>query len=219
MYQSYNDIDRGCLLLFISFVSFIAFIYFSYTTFMHCGFHPSKNPTVEGIIVKSAIEKSNFERRRGYKIGVTYEYFVNGKKYLSDMICCGESSNESSRSIINKYPLNSRVTVYYRDKKPYLSVIEPRLGRSGIVMSGMSAFLFISTLMYGISITKKYIWVTPAVVGIFIISSAVFSIIYPPSNEEAALNSTVTSIVFHTLMFIFGLVFVIFSYILKRKNA
>jgi len=103
-------------------------IYFSYASIVSCGFTPKRNPTVPGVIIKSSIEESEFERR-GYTIEVAYAYTVNDKKYISNTICCGSTANELSKDIIKKYPVDSDVTVYYREKNPSLSVIEPRFGR------------------------------------------------------------------------------------------
>ena len=140
-----DNTQKGCILFFLCLISFFTFIYFSFTSFVFCGLSPKDNPTTKGIIVKSSIEKSKIERR-GYSINVTYEYYVEGKKYLSSRICCDTSANEFSKDIIEKYPFHSEVTVYYRENKPSFSVIEPRLGRSGFVLAFGFGIIFIGTL-------------------------------------------------------------------------
>ena len=154
MYDTIDETRSGCIMVVLTIFSFIVFSYFSYTNYMYCGVNPKKNPTVEGIIIKSSIEQSRFERR-GYSIDVTYEYNVDGHKYLSNRVCCGSTANDFSKEIIEKYPAGSKVTVYYRADKPYLSVIEPRIGRSGVAMISAFGFLFLVTLLGSIFQAKK----------------------------------------------------------------
>lgn len=149
-----DNTQKGCILTFLGLFTLAAFLYFSYTSYVFCGFNPKDNPTTEGIIIRSSIEKSKIERR-GYSIDVTYEYHAEGQKYLSNRICCDTSSNEFSKYIIEKYPVGSKVTVYYRDKEPSLSVIEPRLGRSGSVLAFAFGFLFLGILLLIIFQARK----------------------------------------------------------------
>lgn len=219
MYESNDEIGRGCMLMFLSMFSFILFLYFVYTTYAYCGFSPKSNPTVEGVIVKSAIEKSIFDNRRGYDINIIYEYHVDGRKYLSDMISCGESSNESPEEKVEKYPVGKKVTVYHRANNPSLSVIEPQLGRSGSVMAYMFGALFIVSLAGSFISSQNSGWQTIGLSGIFILLSSIFTIAYPPTNKDAALNNDIFSIIFHSIIILSGLACLIFSYILKKKNA
>ena len=149
-----DNTQKGCMLASLCLISLVACIYFFYTSYMFCGFNPKDNPTVEGMIIKSSIEKSNIERR-GYSIDVTYEYHVEGQRYLSNRICCDTSANDFSKDIIAKYPVGSKVKVYYRDKKPNLSVIEPRLGRNGAVFVFAFGFLFLGILFLIIFQTRS----------------------------------------------------------------
>ncbi|MCP3879779.1 MAG: DUF3592 domain-containing protein, partial [Sulfitobacter sp.] len=126
----------------------------SYTTYMNCGFFPKKNPTVEGIVVKSSVDKSEFERR-GYSIVVNYEYQVEDKAYKSNTICCGSTANDLTKEITKKYPLGSKVTVYYRDKKPELSVLEPRIGRSNGVLLVSFGFLLLIIIIFNFYHARK----------------------------------------------------------------
>ena len=219
MYQSDDETQKGCVLLFLSFFCFVAFIYFSYSTYMYCGFSPKQNPTVEGVIIKSAIEESNFDRRRGYTIDVTYEYYVNGNKYLSNRICCGTSSNDSSEEIVEKYPVGSEITVYYREKKPNLSVIEPRIGRSAPVNAYAFGFLFIWSFVISITGSQNSSWLALGMFGVFILSSSLLTILYPPSNKDAALNNMFANMLINFIIILVGLACIFYSYILKKKNA
>ena len=189
-----------------------------YSTYMYCGFNPKKNPTAEGIIVKSAIEKSNFERR-GYTINVTYEYNVNNKKYLSNRICCSESSNESPEEIVKNYTLKSKVTVYYREKNPNLSVIEPRIGRSGPILAYAFGFLFLATVLLNFKKEQDLARSAYFLLGIFFLSFSLIMIVCPPQNKNAAVNNFWVNIVMHLIIISFGFACILYSYILKKRHA
>jgi hypothetical protein len=209
---------RGCILIFLSLFSFLAFLYFSYSTYMYCGFNPKNNPTVPGVIVNSAIEKSKIERR-GYTINVTYEYHVDRHKYLSNRICCGESANESPEDIVQKYPIGSKVTVYYREKDHSLSVIDPRIGRSGPIMAYAFGFLFLWSLFISIAGPHDSGWIAIGMFGIFILSFSLLMFIFPPSNKDAAVNNYWVNIVMHFAIILAGLSCLFYSYLLKKKMA
>lgn len=154
MYQANDNTEKGCILGILTFVSFILFSFYSYTTYMNCGFLPKANPTVEGIIRKSSVEKSTFERR-GYSIKIEYEYEVGETSYSSNTVCCGSTANELGKGIIKKYPAGSKVTVYYRKNNPDSSAIEPRIARGQRVMWFFSGFLFFSLFGYSIYHAQK----------------------------------------------------------------
>lgn len=154
MYQTTDPRERGCILFMMAILMLVALIYFSFASIISCGFTPKRNPTVPGVIIKSSIEKSEFERR-GYTIEVAYTYTVNDKKYISNTICCGSTANELSKDIIKKYPVDSDVTVYYRGKKPNLSVIEPRFGRTSVVVIFTFSFLFFAIVIGNLYQARK----------------------------------------------------------------
>ena len=154
MYESTDNMQKGCILTLLTALSFLAFIYFTYSTYMYCGFAPRKNPTVEGEIVKSSIDKSDIERR-GYSIDIVYKYMVNGNEYKSNMICCGTTANEFSKEITKKYPVGSKITVYYKGNNPNLAVIEPKIGRGSTVMITVSGLLFSAILFFTLYQAKK----------------------------------------------------------------
>ena len=79
MHAINDETEKGCILVFITLFSFLVFLYSFYTTYMYCGLDPKNNSTVDGVIVKSSIEKSRLERR-GYSIDIEYEYRVEGEK-------------------------------------------------------------------------------------------------------------------------------------------
>ena len=154
MYQTDNNTEKGCILGIITLLSFILFSFYSYTTYMNCGFLPKTNPTVEGKIRKSSVEKSTFERR-GYSIKIEYEYQVGETSYISNTICCGSTANELEKGIIDKYPVGSKVTVYYRKNNPRVSAIEPRIARGQKVMLLFSGFFFFALIGYNFYHTQK----------------------------------------------------------------
>ncbi len=185
---------------------------------MYCGFKPKSNPTVEGIVVKSAIEESVFDHRRGYDINVTYEYHVNGQKYLSDRICCGDSSNESPKEIVDKYPVGTKVTVYYRENNHSHSVIEPRLGRSGPVAAYGFGFLFLWSLVISFCQPHNSGWIAVGMFGVYMLLGEILIILYPPNNSDAAFNNPIANIVIHSIFGLIILSCLTYSYLLKKRN-
>ncbi len=121
---------------------------------MNCGFLPKENPRVEGMIRKSSVEKSTFERR-GYSIEIVYDYKVGETSYSSNTVCCGSTANELGKDIVKKYPIGSQVAVYYRKNNPDSSAIEPRIARSQLVMLFFSGFLFFTLIGYSIYHAQK----------------------------------------------------------------
>ncbi len=112
-------------------------------------------PTTEGIILESRVIESTTvsTTRRGhitssitYTPHVVYRYRVAGKSYKSDRICFG-ALDESTWSIVNRYPVGKKVKVHYNPKDPGDSVLEP-----GSMLSGNLIFIgmgLVTVLIFG----------------------------------------------------------------------
>ena len=90
-------------------------------------------PTVIGVVMSSGIGKywsdtSEGAGTRMYGANVRYQYTVNGKKFSSSRVFFGQCSTnriQESNEILEKYPSNTPVVVYYDPKNPQSAVLEP----------------------------------------------------------------------------------------------
>jgi hypothetical protein len=78
------------------------------------------------------ISKSTGDSDATYRPNILFEYSVFGEKFICDRIYYGvkimSSSNlVNSKKLVEKYPVNKEVAVYYNPDKPKKSVIEPGL--------------------------------------------------------------------------------------------
>ncbi len=163
-------------------ISWAVVLFIIYANYMYCGFTPKKNPTVTGSIIRSSVSDATVGR--GVDIDINYEYFVEGKRYISHRICCGSSGDVSS--IVQEYPVGKKVEVYYREKNPSLSALEPKMGRnSKLFLYCWLVILVIShVILFGAqTLINRLI---PILLGGFIISLGLAVIISPPPNPDAA---------------------------------
>ena len=117
----------------------IALCFSVYSHFMYCGINPSKNPTVNGKVISWS---KPVEYRGNYFAEINYEYFVNNKRYVSQMISCGSSTGDEES--FEKYPVGKTITVYYRKERPELAFLEPKMG--GEISMIMIGGIFITVL-------------------------------------------------------------------------
>ena len=104
-------------------------------------------PAVDGEIIRSEVESDS---DGDSSPRVTYRYQVGKKFYESSQISfVGHSASSSAaRALVERYPLNSRVQVYYDPDSPKSAVIErePNNIWIGVIATGavfaIIAFLF-----------------------------------------------------------------------------
>jgi hypothetical protein len=89
-------------------------------------------PSVEGEIAHSAVlyQTSTSTTTGGtstYKADIAYRYKINGANYSSSRISIVDFSSTPgrARSIVERYPDQSRVLVYYNPSDPSEAVLEP----------------------------------------------------------------------------------------------
>ena len=92
-------------------------------------------PNVEGTISKSQIRKSlaysskgGGNRRTNYHADIEYQFSVDGKAYVGNKITLEDSGNSDrshAKKIIDAYPKQKIVQIYYKASNPKLAVIEP----------------------------------------------------------------------------------------------
>jgi hypothetical protein len=114
-------------------------------------------PTVEGKVVSSSIQSERTSRGAGggssttYRARVVYEYAVDRTTYNGERIAYGEYATGNpadAERIIEKYPKDKKILVYYMPDNHGESVLEP--GQAGLpwFFLGLGVvFLFIGIVL------------------------------------------------------------------------
>lgn len=101
--------------------------------------------SVGGVVVDSGVSESSravgtiSETSSTYKTDIVFHYIVNEKEYTNDTIrysSTGNSERSEATYFSNKYPIGEKVTVYFSQYNPEVSVLEP-----GIVIKNYFAVL------------------------------------------------------------------------------
>jgi len=82
-----------------------------------------------------------------YSTDIEYSYSVNGKEYSSNKIKWVDHRSNNQKlhnSMLDKYPQNAKVKVFYNPKKPEVGLLEP----------GLSAGNFIGFLFFAIALAS-----------------------------------------------------------------
>ena len=85
-------------------------------------------PSVQGRIVSSHVERTQIATKVKYKAQVRYQFSVNGRPYMGSRIRYADttgSSESAQQKIVDKYPSNAQVEVFYDPQDPDISVLEP----------------------------------------------------------------------------------------------
>lgn len=99
-------------------------------------------PTVEGVVRESKVESD----AEGDELVFAYEFTVDEQKFRGRRVATGQDRTIGSyqpdaidaREVVSKYPVRTRVTVYYDPFTPQDCILEPRVTRftiGGIVIS------------------------------------------------------------------------------------
>ena len=89
--------------------------------------------STNGYVTESKIYKkrssSSKKNKFKYTISLAYTYEANGKQFNAHQIFFGETKSTSSKArshaVIEKYPTDSDITVYYDPQEPSQAVLEP----------------------------------------------------------------------------------------------
>jgi len=106
-------------------------------------------PGVQGRIIESRVDKrtevdyDSPADRTAYIPVVRYTYSLQGKEYTGDRIAFGvKNRNPNPASeVVNRYPVDKQVMVYYNPEKPEQAVLEQASG-SGWLQIGIGIVLF-----------------------------------------------------------------------------
>lgn len=103
-------------------------------------------PTAEGTIVTSEITGSASR----YVLHIVYTYTVDSTEYSSEKIGLTNYAQYKKKvdaeSAIDKYPLNSKVTVSYNPNKVDEAILKPGIKGEHIFMFGLGLVIFLAPL-------------------------------------------------------------------------
>jgi hypothetical protein len=116
-------------------------------------------PTTSGIVVSSSVDSYWSESETGssksttlmYSAKIIYKYTADETDYTSQKISFGDYDSNNSREIqavVDRYPLNSDVLVYYNPENPEMSVLEPgKLGGVAILFIAGAVISIVGILL------------------------------------------------------------------------
>ena len=125
-------------------------------------FQMSKNwPSVSGKVTKSEIRPVYVRGRSGVKTlflpDVTYSYSVNLEPFTSTQIFWGKPNSKEYpkiAQIVESFPIESNVTVYYHPEKPYKSVLD----RNETKLLWSNFFVSMPMLILGFCLIGLIVW-------------------------------------------------------------
>jgi hypothetical protein len=111
-------------------------------------------PGTQGRVIESRVEShtstdSDGHHNTDYKAIVRYTYSVMGQEYSANRVAFGaRSSNRNAASeVVNRYPLDQQVTVYYDPDKPGQAVLE-RVSGSGMLQIVIGILLIFAGIYF-----------------------------------------------------------------------
>ena len=113
-------------------------------------------PCSQGRITSSWVRfDPGAEEGSSYQPRVTYEFYINWKRYEGNRIAFGDNNTESSFSaqrIVDRYPVGKEVKVYYKPDNPHTCLLEPGLKAQayyllivGLIFFGQGIYRFINS--------------------------------------------------------------------------
>jgi hypothetical protein len=101
-------------------------------------------PSTQGLIIKSDVAERRDTEGTSFEVTLEYSFRVGNSPLIGDTIAYGWSgrfnSQEEAEKEIDKYPVSSKVTVYYHPFDLDKSVLLPGLGK---LQAGCIFFLFL----------------------------------------------------------------------------
>lgn len=103
-------------------------------------------PSVEGVVLASEVSVDNSGDDVSYGVDVTYRYVVDDRSYKGDSVAVSElnsGSRERAAKVVERYPVERLVEVYYDPSDVEFSVLEPGVTGASWMYVGLG-FLFFS---------------------------------------------------------------------------
>lgn len=131
---------------FILFFVSIVFIWLGWGYYskaqMSASWPEAAGKVIESKVVEASRSRSGTSSKRMYKVWVTYDYEVDGRKYRGDQVgfMDGSSSSESGMAEeVKNYPAGNPVTVYYNPAEPQEAILDRSAGIIPWLMMGGGA--------------------------------------------------------------------------------
>jgi Protein of unknown function (DUF3592) len=114
-------------------------------------------PGVQGRIIESRVDKrtevdyDSPADRTNFIPVVRYTYSLQGKEYTGERVAFGvkNTNRNPAAEVVNRYPLDKLVMVYYNPEKPEEAVLE-RASGSGWLQIGIGVVLILAGIYYAL---------------------------------------------------------------------
>jgi hypothetical protein len=120
-------------------------------------------PTVEGRIDSSSVHSAREKNKTKYWSEVQFSYAVNGQTYQShDVWASGgyrSSSKKEHQDVVDRYPPQKAVKVYYDPQKPASGILEPGVTFMNYMLLGIGGLFFVLGLGMGAAAAFKVAFV------------------------------------------------------------
>lgn len=112
-------------------------------------------PSVSGTVTTSEKEKRTTTEGTGsskrtvtyYSAIIDYTYQVDGKTHTSNRIAFGGQNRHQTTELLNRYPLNKSVDVFYDPDQPAEAVLEKGFKKQGYFFPGFGAVIILFGLV------------------------------------------------------------------------
>lgn len=98
-------------------------------------------PSTQGTITNSQLRKSKRRTKNGvvtmYSADIAYQYTLLGQQYSGTKIKWLDhrsSSQNPHQKLLDKYPLDAQVQVFYKPSKPSICVLEPGFSNGNVIV-------------------------------------------------------------------------------------
>jgi hypothetical protein len=122
--DNYGEAICGTVLSFILF----ALVFWASLPYIRGNFFPPKYAVVKGQVIKSYASKPWKRSINSAEPYIEYIYSVRGVNYRGTQIGFAHEepwTKQKVKSLLKKYPVNSRVKVFYDPENPSFSALEP----------------------------------------------------------------------------------------------
>jgi len=171
--QKVNKVARGC---FTGFLVLFVIAWIGFVTYFVNEANEAKDaenwPTTQGEVLETRITShtsTDSSSRSGsggsnttYKPRVLYRYSVEGEtleNHIVQMMTSYDSHSEAQK-VLDRYPIGSTVSVYYKEEEPSKSLLEPGLSAESQLVITIFTYvpfglLFIVALFWGVKKMKS----------------------------------------------------------------
>lgn len=150
--------DFNELLIVVAFTGLIGIAAFIYSCLMIKRHKEARSwKRAEGTILSSEVDikldmnhSDRNYKSKCYKPSITYDFYVNNKRYISSRIYWGDivykGWRSSANKVVNKYQVGSKQTVFYNPKNPSQAVLDNKINSDIWVIMTIGSVLIITAI-------------------------------------------------------------------------